>query len=347
MNGSVKVLGVAVGIWAGAALAEGPAADSTPKRETTQESSYEASSAGQAPGAPADATAAPEVVQPSDTATPPSGDEQGTGGSGDANAAGAGTTTTSETTTEESQSLDSSATGGSADPNAPVTDVPANPPAAGTPGSEGSQVRTMNRATTTEYSQPGAPVATVEDKKEKKKGPNLRGVQFLLGGGVEGYTGSLASRVRPGGAYGATVAFKPTSVLGLEVGYNGAVNELRGGGGVGGADIVRNGVQGIATFGLAATAVQPYVLAGVGINRYNVRAPAGSGFRDDTSGNVPLGGGVRTYLGPVAIDARVAWNVLFANDFATAAADSTSVGGTGVTTSGGRYLGTISAGAAF
>lgn len=320
MSGSFKVMGMAVGLLAGAAFAEAPADGAAARTESTEESSYEA-------------TGAAAAQSPSDQAQAPaeSADQPGVGGSGEA--AAPGTVTRTETVTEDSKKLEnnSSAEGNSNEP---------------------SHVQSTHRSTTTtQYGQSAAtqaaPVATVEDTKAKKRGPNYRGVQVMVGGGVEGYTGSLATRVRAGGAYGATVAFKPTSVLGLEVAYSGAVNELKGGGGVDGADIVRNGVQGVATFGLSATAVQPYVLAGIGVNRYDVRAPASSGFRDDTSGNIPLGGGVRSYIGPVAIDARVTWNLLFANDFATAAADNTAVGSTPVTTSGGRYTATLSAGAAF
>ena len=87
--------------------------------------------------------------------------------------------------------------------------------------------------------------------------------------------------------------------------------------------------------GLTATPVQPYLLGGIGMNWYHVRA-SGAGLNDDTSGNIPLGGGVRAYLGHFTADARLDYNIMFADDLV----DRT-------TTGGGRYTGTISVGSTF
>lgn len=189
--------------------------------------------------------------------------------------------------------------------------------------------------------------------KEKESDANMRGLTWLLGGGVEGYTGALAPQVNAGPAWGVTVALKPSKVLGLELGYTGAVNEIdtshaaTAGADVSGADIVRNGGQAVATVGLTAAPVQPYLLGGVGINRYNVRAPAGSGFRSDTSGSIPLGGGVRTHVGNFTADARLGYNVLFDNEFATRVETQAVPGTTEATINGGRYTGMLQFGSTF
>jgi hypothetical protein len=186
-----------------------------------------------------------------------------------------------------------------------------------------------------------------DDEKNKESKSDMRGLTWMLGGGVEGYTGALAPAVNPGPAWGVTVALKPSKVLGLELGYNGAVNEIDNGSSTGsapGADIVRNGGQAAATVGLTASPVQPYLLGGVGINRYNVRG-TGGGFRSDTSGNVPLGGGLRTHIGNFTADLRANYNVLFDNQFASA--DTTDVAGADVTTNGGRYNGMLQIGGTF
>ncbi|WNG41089.1 hypothetical protein F0U61_50855 [Archangium violaceum] len=147
------------------------------------------------------------------------------------------------------------------------------------------------------------------------------GLYVLLGGGTEGYTGSNAAALNPGFAYGATVGVKPSKLLGFELNYNGALNDvdLAGpGGAADGADIVRQGGQAAITLGLTTTKLQPYVLGGVGIQNYNVRgASPVFGFVDDTSGYVPAGVGLRYNITRlITADARVDYNIPFAQDFA-------------------------------
>jgi hypothetical protein len=155
--------------------------------------------------------------------------------------------------------------------------------------------------------------------KSEERGSDT-GVYVLLGGGTEGYTGGNAAALNPGFAFGANVGIKPTKLLGFEVGYSGALNDidLAGPGGVSnGADIVRNGGQAAVTLGLTPTKLQPYVLGGVGFQNYDVRGddPA-FGYSDDFSGYVPAGVGLRYNIGSLlTADARVNYNIPFAQDF--------------------------------
>jgi hypothetical protein len=148
-----------------------------------------------------------------------------------------------------------------------------------------------------------------------------KGLYILLGGGTEGYTGANASELNPGFAYGATVGIRPWKMLGFELNYNGALNDIdtAGPGGVAdGADIVRQGGQAAVTLGLTSTKLQPYVLGGIGIQNHNVRG-AGPvfGFVDDTSGYVPAGVGLRYNMGKLlTADARVDYNIPFEQEFA-------------------------------
>ncbi len=214
------------------------------------------------------------------------------------------------------------------------------PPMAEPPIEEKSTTVIVNPA-------PPAPVVVVDPTPKKVEDKNdMRGVTVLLGGGVEGYTGDFAPGIKPGPSWGVTAAFKPTKVLGLELGYTGAVNELSGNLAEG-ADLVRNGGQLVATVGLSATPVQPYLLGGVGISKYDVRgsAPA-AGYRSDVSGNIPLGGGLRTHIGHFTADARFDYNILIDNELAFApgteiAGQQTSIG------AGGRYQGVLSVGSTF
>ncbi|MGQ0508870.1 MAG: hypothetical protein ACT4TC_26510 [Myxococcaceae bacterium] len=196
---------------------------------------------------------------------------------------------------------------------------------------------------------PSAAVLPPPPEKKQNK-PDMRGLTVLLGGGVEGYTGSFAPGIRPGPSWGVSAALKPSNVFGIELGYSGAVNELRAGGDRGtaiGADLVRNGGQAVATLGLTATGFQPYVLAGIGVNKYDVRGDGNAaGYRSDVSGNVPLGAGLRGHLGHFTADARFGYNVLFDNDLVTV--PSTTIAGQDTSVnSGGRYQGMVSVGSTF
>jgi Outer membrane protein beta-barrel domain len=188
--------------------------------------------------------------------------------------------------------------------------------------------------------------ALARDRKESSA--DMRGLSVLVGGGVEGYTNTLGQDIDPGVAYGATVMLRPTKVLGVELGYSGAVNELDGVISLGsraGPDLVRNGGQAVATLGLTASPLQPYVLAGLGFSHYNIRNSA-PGFQDDNVGNVPLGGGLRLHVGSFTADARINYNLLFDQEFAlNAPASDINLPGDETFTGGGRYTGTLNFGA--
>lgn len=148
------------------------------------------------------------------------------------------------------------------------------------------------------------------------------GLYALVGGGAEGYTGQLAPAVNPGFSYGATLGFRPSGFLGVEVGYNGGLSDIDpgGDGGIGdGPDVVRNGGQAVVVGSFTDTRLQPYALTGIGIDNFNVRDDIRGGilgFSDDTSGYVPAGIGVRYQVGKlITADARANYNILFDQDF--------------------------------
>lgn len=178
----------------------------------------------------------------------------------------------------------------------------------------------------------------------RESSADMRGLTVSVGGGVEGYTSTLGTDINPGVAYGATLTLKPTKVLGLELGYSGAANNFDRSAvsnvGTRGPDIMRNGGQAVATLGLTAAPLQPYVLAGLGLSYYNVRSAAAN-FQDDLVGNVPLGGGVRLYSGNFTADARLNYNLLGYADFAQ---DASAPDSNGLRT-GGSYTGTLNIGA--
>jgi len=210
--------------------------------------------------------------------------------------------------------------------------------AIGGSGNESWDTSAQATTTTPAYAQP-----VVEEKPESKA--DMRGLLVTLGGGIEGYTGDTHNLIKPGATYGVNLALKPTKVLGIELGYSGAVNEFKGAEDVSGADIVRNGGQVVGTLGLSAAPVQPYILGGVGISRYNVRGSNSLGLKDDTNGAVPLGAGLRTHIGNFTADLRGTYNVMFDQDLAPTLNDE--LGSINNVSQDGRYQGTLSIGAMF
>ncbi|WP_426750874.1 hypothetical protein [Myxococcus sp. Y35] len=191
----------------------------------------------------------------------------------------------------------------------------------------------------------GAGSAMAQERLESSA--DMRGLTFLIGGGVEGYTSALGSDINPGLGYGVTVAIKPSKVLGIELGYSGAINNFDERvltGSTSGPDLVRNGAHAVATLGLGAAPLQPYVLGGVGLSRYNVRAPT-LAFSDDTVASVPVGGGLRLHMGSFTADARVQYNFLIDQEFAANAPPGDVTIGDRNFNSGGSYAGTLNIGA--
>ena len=147
-----------------------------------------------------------------------------------------------------------------------------------------------------------------------------QGPYFLLGLGAEGYTGDLAPNLNPGLSYEAIIGFRPSEILGVEVGYTGGVNDLDpgAGSGVGGPDIIRNGAQFAVNVGFIPHArLQPYGLVGIGLERYSVRSGVSVRYFDDTGGFAPVGLGLRYKLNQsLSAEARATYSALFSQDFA-------------------------------
>ncbi|WP_208729809.1 hypothetical protein [Corallococcus exercitus] len=180
---------------------------------------------------------------------------------------------------------------------------------------------------------------------EKKDKNDKKGLTLLIGGGVEGYTGALAPQLAPGPSAAVTASLKPTSVLGIEVGYSGALNNIKDAGAAGadnGPDLVRNGGQAALTLAIAPTAVQPYLLGGIGISNYHFRGGESLGYSDDTVGNVPAGVGVRGHFGHFTADLRGYYNFLFDKQFAP----DIQPGGSDPS-GGGSYTTTLNVGGTF
>jgi hypothetical protein len=165
----------------------------------------------------------------------------------------------------------------------------------------------------------GASSELVEEDDAAREYP----VTVQLQGGVEGYTGALASRIDIGATYGVSLAYDPSPFLGVEVGFTGAENELRLGPSgdqdpnPGAPDLLRNGGYVIVTPGFRfqlpserGTFFKPYALGGLGLDRYSPQGLTGAlGYTAQTVTNVPFGAGLKARVGRFTADARVnyAW----------------------------------------
>ncbi|NNC18401.1 porin family protein [Corallococcus exiguus] len=147
-----------------------------------------------------------------------------------------------------------------------------------------------------------------------------QGPYFLLGLGVEGYTGKLAPNLDPGPSYGVVVGYRANDYVGLELGYSGGVSSLSVADSsdfFGTPDLVRNGAQAALTIGFTPTRLQPYVLGGIGVERYSVREGSFFRFFDDTGGYAPVGAGVRFKINPqLTAEVRGSYSFLFGQNFA-------------------------------
>ncbi len=186
------------------------------------------------------------------------------------------------------------------------------------------------------------PTASAEDFRmsEERDEPMLH---VMAGGGVEGYMGDFRGQVNPGPGWSVVASGNATRALGFEVGYSGAANNLDAqvageGGATNGADLLRNGGHAAVTLSAPTPGIQPYALAGIGIDRYTVRGDTDAfGYEDDTSGNVPLGVGIRTGVGNFTADLRFNYDVLFQDDFAPVDSNAGDGRYSGLLHLGGRF----------
>jgi hypothetical protein len=179
-----------------------------------------------------------------------------------------------------------------------------------------------------------AQTVTVETDRQKKK---MRGY-VLLGGGLDIYTGGLGNSLRNAPALGVTAGVTRKN-LGLEASYSGGIVEGQSGefGASPGTDAVRSSGQVAVTAGLMNTRVQPFALAGVGVDFYNVRnVNQDQGWQDDSVFNIPTGVGLRfNATKAINVDARMTYNFLQGEEFVPGGATGNRI--QGMLSAGGRF----------
>jgi hypothetical protein len=199
---------------------------------------------------------------------------------------------------------------------------------------EPTGVTVESESTATE---PGRRVETKTVTMETERQKRTRGY-VLLGGGLDIYTGGLGNSLRNAPALGVTAGVTRKN-LGIEASYTGGIIEGQVGefGASSGTDAVRNSGQLAVTAGLMNTRVQPFALAGVGMDFYNVReVNQVRGWRDDTVFNIPTGVGVRfNATKSINLDARMTYNFLQGEEFTPGGATGNRI--QGLLSAGGRF----------
>lgn len=185
----------------------------------------------------------------------------------------------------------------------------------------------------------------IETDEERIDEPEQRTQRFMgvrLGGGVEGHTGDLNDVVTAGPTWGVAVDVSPWRAFNVELGYSGSTAEVEdaiapGEGLTSGPDVIRNGGHVALSIG-PPTAIQPYALAGLGLDYYSLRGDPGAPYDSGLSTSLPLGVGVRGDLGRLSADLRLAYSAMFGDTFA-------GQGDNGFTD--GRIAGTLQVGGTF
>ncbi|MBM4358899.1 MAG: outer membrane beta-barrel protein [Deltaproteobacteria bacterium] len=134
------------------------------------------------------------------------------------------------------------------------------------------------------------------------------GVSVLPGGGPTGFLETDARQLTDvGGSWDARLTIGTRSVLGVELGYIGASQNISAAGLDTNAYLLKNGAEAAAHLSILNGPVQPYLLAGVGWTNYRL---TNDGFNNtpipnaDNMARFPLGAGVGVHLRGLVLDGR-------------------------------------------
>lgn len=138
------------------------------------------------------------------------------------------------------------------------------------------------------------------------------GIGVSAGAGVTGFSDDETSDiVGAGGTWEARVTFGTRSALALEAAYIGSLQQLDLL--VDELDLIGSGLEGALRLNLGASAVQPYVVGGMGWMHYTLRR----GDReidlrtDDDVLTIPAGAGIAFHAGGALVDLRATYRFAF------------------------------------
>jgi len=143
-------------------------------------------------------------------------------------------------------------------------------------------------------------------------------------GGVEGFSGSLASKFNVGPSYALAVSYERWQFLGIETGYSGSVLRLKSSP-PGNTDVDRDAAYLAITPGFTfalnranSIHLKPYLLTGIGLDAFTAHdnGPT-AGYTNQNDGFVPFGVGLELRLDRVELNARFYGSYEFGAPFNT------------------------------
>jgi hypothetical protein len=157
---------------------------------------------------------------------------------------------------------------------------------------------------------------TYETPEQMTPASNPSTVGLMLGAGVANFSGGLAATSEPGAGYSGMVDLSPVRNFGVELGYLGAVNNVRPQFSTNarlitnqvGADLRLNIVP--ASFDLPGR-LRPFIFGGAAYQSVNPQNFV-PGVTNANAFAVPVGAGLDVAAGGFLIGARYTWNFLFA-----------------------------------
>jgi hypothetical protein len=157
-------------------------------------------------------------------------------------------------------------------------------------------------------------------------------VSIATGAGPANYFGSaLTASTDVGAAWDARATFGTHSILALEAGYVGSLNNIDVPSGTNVGRISSNGLDGTLRVQLPYR-FQPYIFAGVGwnfmhVDNGNANPNVTSQFNSESNNQVtiPAGGGFAGYIGHVTLDLRGTYRLIPDNDITITAVNDNHV----------------------
>ncbi len=144
-------------------------------------------------------------------------------------------------------------------------------------------------------------------------------LNVFLRGGIAGYTGDLGALTGTGPSWGVTVNLQPTTLLGVELGYEGSKNDVTDPRLLEDPSLYRHGASGLLKVApplLANERVRPFVGVGLGASYVSVRGEDAGLYDNDLMEEVPLVAGVEFNTGVLTAGFRTSYRLLVDEGFA-------------------------------
>jgi opacity protein-like surface antigen len=148
-------------------------------------------------------------------------------------------------------------------------------------------------------------------------------------GGVGTFTGDLNERTAAGPVWGASFRLDPSRPFGLELSYDGSMNDLEDARLLSPARVQRHGVSALFKLGYPVTdTLRPYAGVGLGASLVSPSQVATPLYRSDLMEEIPLSAGIDFAWRRVTAGVRTTYRMLLDEDFADSASpDGNAQGG--------------------